>query len=248
MRTRIKFCGFVQAEDVRTAVSLGVDAVGFVFYPKSPRYVAPEQASALRRLLPSWVSAVGLFVNEAPPQVQSVRREVGLDVLQFHGDESPEHCLEAACGAPWWRAVRMSSPGVLLESSVRYPQAEALLLDSFSSGYGGSGATFEWSWIPASRPIPLVLSGGLKPETAGAAIEAVRPFAVDVSSGIQCEGEPRRKSAHRMARFVAEVLQADARVASRARSLPGAHAVSATAGEPVKTVSSAAGHLPSADR
>ena len=116
MRTRIKFCGFTDAGDLRNAAALGIDAAGFVFYPKSPRYVNPGHAAGLRRALPSWVSAVGLFVDAEPAEVRQVAARVGLDVIQFHGDESPEACLASVPdGLDWWRAVRMRSPAVLLE-------------------------------------------------------------------------------------------------------------------------------------
>lgn len=212
MRTRIKFCGFTDAGDLRDAASLGIDAAGFVFYPKSTRHVDEDAAAALRRTLPSWVSAVGLFVNAEPGEVRRIASRVGLDVIQFHGDESPERCRESVPdGLAWWRAVRMRSAGVLLESFDRFGQAEALLLDSFSQGYGGSGTGFDWSWIPAVRQVPVILSGGLTPDNVADAIAAVRPAAVDVSSGIQSD-DPRRKALARMERFVAEVLRADAKL------------------------------------
>lgn len=210
MRTRIKFCGFTDAGDLRDAAALGIDAAGFVFYPKSPRHVDADAALALRRALPSWVSAVGLFVDAEPAHVRQVAARVGLDVVQFHGDESPARCRESVPeGLAWWRAVRMRSAGVLLESFEIFGEAEALLLDSFSHGYGGSGTGFDWSWIPAKRPVPIVLSGGLNPDNVADAIASVRPLAVDVSSGIQSD-DPRRKALARMERFVAEVLRADA--------------------------------------
>lgn len=212
MRTRIKFCGFTDAGDLRDAAALGIDAAGFVFYRKSPRHVDEDVAAALRRALPSWVSAVGLFVDEEPDEVRRLASRVGLDVVQFHGDESPDRCRTSVPeGLPWWRAVRMRSPGVLLESFDRFGEAEALLLDSFSHGYGGSGTGFDWSWIPAQRPLPIVLSGGLTPDNVADAIASVRPSAVDVSSGIQSD-DPRRKAHARMERFVAEVLRADAKL------------------------------------
>lgn len=216
MRTRIKFCGFTDAVDLRNAAALGIDAAGFVFYPKSPRHVDVEHAAGLRRALPSWVSVVGLFVGAEPAEVRRTATRVGLDVIQFHGDESPQACLASAPDdLAWWRAVRMRSPDVLLESFHRFDRAEALLLDSFSQAYGGSGTGFDWSWIPAKRPMPLVLSGGLTPETVADAIAAVRPAAVDVSSGIQSD-HPRRKALARMERFVAEVLRADANLCQTA--------------------------------
>jgi len=212
MRTRIKFCGFTDAGDLRSAAALGIDAAGFVFYPRSPRCVDAEAARALRRVLPSWVTAVGLFVNAEPDEVRQTVARVGLDVVQFHGDESPEACRASVpSGLPWWRAVRMRSPDVLLESFDHFGQAEALLLDSFSHAYGGSGAGFDWSWIPAARPLPVILSGGLSPGNVADAVGSVRPSAVDVSSGIQSD-DPRRKALARMERFVAEVLQADAKL------------------------------------
>lgn len=214
MRTRIKFCGLVRADDVDTAVSLGVDAVGFVFYPKSPRFLTPVAARELRRRLPSWVMAVGLVVNETADAVRQLRAQVGLDVVQFHGDERPALCVEAAGDIPWWRAVRMRSPGDLLESSESYLGAEALLVDSFHAGYGGSGKSFDWSWLPAERAIPLILSGGLDPDTVGSAIAQVAPFAVDVSSGIQ-GADPRTKDRNLMERFATAVTVADSRRAAQ---------------------------------
>jgi phosphoribosylanthranilate isomerase len=216
MRTRIKFCGFTDAGDLRDAAALGVDAIGLVFYPRSPRCVDLDTAAALRRSLPSWVAAVGLFVDQEPESVLDTARRVGLDVLQFHGDETPGQCRASTPGGlRWWRAVRMQSAGDLLESLDRFGEAEALLLDSFSKGYGGSGTRFDWSWVPASRPLPIVLSGGLDPDNVGEAIAAVRPTAVDVSSGIQSD-DPRRKARARMERFVARVLQADANMCQTA--------------------------------
>ena len=210
MRTRIKFCGLVRPADVDDAVALGVDAIGFVFYPKSPRALDAEQAALLLRRLPSWVSAVGLFVNDAVETVRSVAGQVGLDVIQFHGDETAQHCEQAGLAHVWWRAVRMRAAGDLLSSFDDFSGAEALLVDSFHAGYGGSGLSFDWSWIPAVRPRPLVLSGGLGPASVAEAIERVAPVAVDVSSGIQGD-DPRTKDRRKMEDFVSAVLLADAR-------------------------------------
>jgi phosphoribosylanthranilate isomerase len=210
MRTWIKFCGLVREEDVDIAVRLGVDAVGFVFYPKSPRFVEVAHARGLRRRLPSFVSAVGLFVNAVPETVRRTAAEVGLDVLQFHGDETEQDCLRAGGERlPFWRAVRMRGPGDLLESFDRFGAAEALLLDAFSDAYGGSGQRFDWSWIPERRDKPLILSGGLAADSVAEAIARVRPMAVDVSSGIQGP-DARRKDAEKMRRFVSAVIAADA--------------------------------------
>lgn len=208
MRTRIKFCGLVRPGDVDDAVALGVDAVGLVFYERSPRALSIDEARALRRRLPSWVMAVGLFVNEAESAVAACAQQVGLDVIQFHGDETPASCLASAQGKPWWRAVRMRARGDLLESADAFSGAEALLVDSFSAAYGGSGERFDWSWIPARRSLPLVLSGGLDADSVAEGIQQVRPFAVDVSSGIQ-GSTAREKSITHMEAFVAAVLQAD---------------------------------------
>jgi phosphoribosylanthranilate isomerase len=212
MRTRIKFCGLVRPQDVDTAVALGVDAVGFVFYPPSPRSVDAELAASLRRRLPSFVRAVGLFVNESPEAIAAVTRAVGLDVLQLHGDEPAEVCasISHACDErPWWKAIRMKVQADLLSSFSPFAAAECLLLDSFSEGFGGSGKAFDWSWIPPERPARIVMSGGLDAASVGAAIKAVRPFAVDVSSGIQGDS-PRTKDPARMEHFVNAVLAADA--------------------------------------
>lgn len=216
MRTRIKFCGLVRPEDVRTAVALGVDAVGFVFHPRSPRFVRPDEAAALRRLLPSFVTAAGLFVNADERTLADTVGRVGLDVLQFHGDETPQQCQVASdtLTRPHWRAVRMRGPADLIESASIFSAAEAFLLDKYSEAYGGSGEGFDWSWLsdmpPALRERRLILAGGLTAQRVGAAITEVAPFAVDVSSGIQVDGDPRRKDRNRMEAFVQAVLQADA--------------------------------------
>jgi phosphoribosylanthranilate isomerase len=211
MRTRIKFCGLVRPGDVDDAVAIGADAIGFVFYPKSPRALTPEAAATLRRRLPSFVSAVGLFVDAPQEAVESTAAQVGLDVLQLHGDESAQvaGALGAGCRLPWWKAIRMRPETDLLSSASTFGAAECLVLDAFSEGYGGSGRTFDWSWIPAGLPARIVLSGGLDAGSVTEAIGRVRPFAVDVSSGIQ-GSDPRTKDRARMERFVAAVLAADA--------------------------------------
>ena len=180
-------------------------------------------AAGIRRALPSYVAVVGLFVDAPPERVRRIAGAVGLDALQFHGDETPGECeASTPAGVRWWRAVRMRSQADLIESFVRFERAEALLLDSFSPGYGGSGSSFDWSWIPPQRPMTILLSGGLSPDNVADAIEQVCPNGVDVSSGIQADaadgnprGEPRRKSVQRMERFMAEVLRADAARRSR---------------------------------
>ena len=211
MRTRVKFCGLVRAGDVADAVAIGADAVGFVFYPRSPRALGADDARALRARLPSFVAAVGLFVDAPRDEVVATARRVGLDVLQLHGDETADdaRALGEAAGLPWWKAIRMRPQTDLLSSAGSFGAAECLLLDAFSDGYGGSGRSFDWNWIPSGVPARIVLSGGLDAGSVSEAIRRVRPFAVDVSSGIQ-GSDPRTKDRARMERFVAAVLAADA--------------------------------------
>ncbi len=204
-RTRIKICGLTRPEDVRAAVEAGADAIGFVFYPPSPRAVDTERAAALAALLPPFVTAVGLFVNPAPAHVADVLARVPLQLLQFHGDESEADC--ARYGRPWIKAARMR-PGVdLLEFASCHPRASGILVDAFVDGYGGGGRTFDWSLIPAGFGRPLVLSGGLDADNVGEAIRRVRPWAVDVSSGV--ESAKGIKDAAKIAAFIAGVRDAD---------------------------------------
>jgi phosphoribosylanthranilate isomerase len=208
-RTRIKICGITRDQDLRAALVAGADAIGLVFYPPSPRYVMNERAQALARSVPPFVTRVGLFVNESPEKVRQVMHEVPLDLLQFHGEEDAVYC--AQFGHPWIKAVRMR-PGInLLESAVEFSGAQALLVDAFVDGYGGAGQVFDWSLIPDQLPLPLILSGGLHPANVGSAVRAVRPWAVDVSSGVEVTGGPKGiKDARRIEEFVAGVRDADA--------------------------------------
>lgn len=213
LRTRIKICGLTRPQDVIAAAEAGVDAVGFVFYPPSPRNVSFERAAELAGLLPPFVAAVGLFVDPQAEFVAEALCRVPLQWLQFHGDESDARCvaLSAISGTgrclPWIKAVRMR-PGVdLLEFSISHPGACGLLLDAFAEGYGGSGRTFDWSLIPPGVGRPLVLSGGLDPANVGEAIRRLRPWAVDVSSGV--EVAKGIKDAAKIAAFVAGVRNAD---------------------------------------
>ncbi|MCS6945626.1 MAG: phosphoribosylanthranilate isomerase [Sutterellaceae bacterium] len=208
MRTRIKFCGITRAVDLEAAAASGADAVGFVCYERSPRYVSLPQLRELARALPPFLQPVLLFVNAPPTQVTAALELVPQALLQFHGDEDPEAC--ARHGRPFIRAVRMRDGVDLLDCERRYAHACALLADAPTPGYGGSGASFEWSRLPppSVRRKALVLAGGLTPENVGAAIGLVRPYAVDVSSGI--EDGPGVKSAAKMRRFVAAVRATDA--------------------------------------
>lgn len=205
MKTRIKICGLTRPEDVDAAVVAGADAIGFVFYPKSPRYVTAEQAAALVRRLPPFVQAVGLFVNESPAVIQSILERVPLNLLQFHGDECQVDCARWA--RPYLRAARVQ-PGLdLVQYAANFGDARALLLDAFVEGYGGGGHTFDWRLIPPSLPLPVILSGGLNPDNVTDAVRRVRPIAVDVSSGV--EVARGIKDHQRMADFVAAVRAAD---------------------------------------
>ncbi len=205
MRTRIKICGLTRPEDVDAAVAAGADAIGFVFYPPSPRHVTPQQAAALVRRLPPFVLAVGLFVNEDPARIQSILQQVPLNLLQFHGDEGPEDCSRWA--RPYLRAARVQ-PGLdLIQYASAFSGARALLLDAFVEGYGGGGHVFDWRLIPPHLPLPVILSGGLTPENVSDAVRRVRPVAVDVSSGV--EVAKGIKDHQRMADFVAAVRAAD---------------------------------------
>ena len=204
-RTRIKICGLTRPQDVRVAVECGADALGFVFYPPSPRAVSIEQAAELVALLPPFVTAVGLFVNATPAEVEAVLARVPLQLLQFHGDEAESDC--ARYGRPWIKAARMR-PGVdLLEFAASYPRASGILVDAFVDGYGGGGRTFDWTLIPAGFKRPLVLSGGLDADNVGDAVRRIRPWAVDVSSGV--ESAKGIKDADMIAAFIAGVRHAD---------------------------------------
>ena len=204
-RTRIKICGLTRAQDVRAAVRSGADAIGFVFYPPSPRAIDVDRAAELAAMLPPFVTAVGLFVNPAPAEVEAVLARVPLQLLQFHGDEGEADC--ARYGLPWIKAARMR-PGVdLLEFALSHPRARGILVDAFVAGYGGGGETFDWSLIPQGFERPLVLSGGLDADNVGEAIRRVRPWAVDVSSGV--ESAKGIKDAAKIAAFIAGVRHAD---------------------------------------
>ena len=203
-RTRIKICGLTREEDVRAAVAAGADAIGFVFYPPSPRYVSFERAAELARLVPPFVSIVGLFVNPAPDFVREALAKVPLQVLQFHGDEQETNCL--GFGLPYIKAARMR-PGLdLLKYAACFPGAQGLLVDAFVEGYGGGGETFDWSLIPSKLPLPLILSGGLNAGNVAEAVRCVQPWAVDVSSGV--EAAKGIKDAVRIIEFVAGVQHA----------------------------------------
>ncbi|MCM0611900.1 phosphoribosylanthranilate isomerase [Marinobacter sediminum] len=184
MSTRVKICGLTRVEDVEAAVDSGADAVGFVFYEPSPRSVTIEQAEALIEKVPAFVSAVGLFVNPQEKDVCEVLSRVPLDLLQFHGDETASFC--AQFNRRWIKAKRVRESGDIERAFDAYKGASGLLVDAWDPDrYGGTGQSFNWDLIPENRPLPLILAGGLSSDNVSRAVEQVRPWAVDVSGGVE---------------------------------------------------------------
>ena len=209
-RTRIKICGLTRETDVDAAIEAGADALGFVLYAKSPRHVTLARAAELIARLPPFVTPVLLFVNASPHELHTAAQALPQALLQFHGDEAPEEC--AAAGRPWLRAVRMAPGTDLLDFAARFHAAQALLLDAHVEAYGGGGKVFDWSQIPPSVPLPVVLSGGLSPANVTDGVLRVRPWAVDVSSGVEIG--KGIKSGPLMRRFCKAVREADDRLAA----------------------------------
>lgn len=215
-RTRIKICGLTREVDVQSVVDAGADAVGFVFYAKSPRYVTPDRAAQLVALLPPFVAAVGLFVNEVPEVVAQTAETARLSLLQFHGDESPEQCHAAAvaAGLPFIRAFRVK-PDTTTADLIKYndvyrnasPLFRGLLLDVWSEAYGGAGKVFDWSIVSEETARQVVLSGGLNVQNVTGAVRQLRPFAVDVSSGV--EASKGIKDMGKIRAFIDAVRQGD---------------------------------------
>jgi len=206
-RTRIKICGITREEDLHAAVAAGADALGFVFYPPSPRYLDIARAAELVNLVPPFVTRVGLFVNADPQVLADTLAAVPLDIVQYQGDETPEFC--EGFGRPYVKVARMR-PGIdLLEFARSYPSARGLLLDAFVEGYGGAGQMFDWSMVPKGLPLPMVVAGGLTAANVGSAIRQLRPWGVDVSSGV--EAAKGIKDAQKIHAFVAAVKDADTR-------------------------------------
>lgn len=184
MYTRVKICGITRLEDALTAAQAGADAIGFVFDPKSPRHVHPDQALKITRALPPFVTVVGLFVNAAPDTVEGVLSHVPLDLIQFHGTEKPEQCRRYH--RSYIKAIHMKPEVDLRELARLYGDATGLLLDTYvADAAGGSGQAFDWNRIPQDFDRPVILAGGLTPENVAEAIRKVRPYAVDVSSGVE---------------------------------------------------------------
>ena len=206
MRTRIKICGITRAQDGVAAARSGADAIGLVFYPPSPRFLNVERAREIRDALPPFVQTVALFVNPDAAQVAQVIGRAQPGLLQFHGEETPAFC--AQFGLPYVKACRVA-PGVDLLKYLRpFSTASGWLLDAHVEEYGGVGASFDWSLVPTRLERPLVLSGGLTRENVATAVRRVKPWAVDVSSGV--ESAKGIKDAAKIAAFIAEVRNADA--------------------------------------
>ena len=204
-KTRIKICGITRIEDGLAAAAAGADAIGLVFYPKSARYVLPDQAAAIVAALPPFVDVVGLFVNATSEFVHETLARVPIGLLQFHGDEDETYCRQF--DRPYMKAARVRPELDLVQYAASFQTARALLLDAFVDGYGGAGQVFDWNLIPDKLSRPIVLSGGLDPENVTDAIRRVRPAAVDVSSGV--EFAKGVKDHAKIAAFIAGVRNAD---------------------------------------
>ena len=220
-RTRIKICGMTREQDVDAAVAAGADAVGFVMYPSSQRFVTPDRAAQLARRLPPFVTPVLLFVNEETQKIVDASARIAAAVIQFHGDETPQQCLDATGNGsrPFLRAARIpldrAQPFDLVNFASTFHSAQAILLDAHVEGFGGGGKAFDWSRLPPSVNAHLVLSGGLTPANVTDGIAQVRPrcrsLAVDVSSGVELDGPGNKgiKDAEKIHQFIAAVRAAD---------------------------------------
>jgi phosphoribosylanthranilate isomerase len=205
MRTRVKICGITRIEDAMAAAQAGADAIGFVFDPKSPRHVHPDQALKIARALPPYITIVGLFVNAAPDTIEGVLSHVPLDLIQFHGNEKPEQCRRYH--RSYIKAIHMKPDVDLREMARLYGDATGLLLDTYIADVaGGSGQAFDWSRIPPDLGKPVVLAGGLTLENVADAVRRVRPYAVDVSSGVELS--KGIKDANKISAFIEAVKNA----------------------------------------
>lgn len=184
MSVRVKICGITRAEDALYAVESGADAIGFVFWPKSARYVAPEQAREIAETIPAFIHTVGVYVDPSPDWVEETAVAAKLSLLQFHGNETPEFCAQFSL--PYIKAMRVRDDVDLIQYARQYRTARGLLLDTYVADMpGGTGHVFDWSLIPRDLPLPVILSGGLTIENVASAIQRVNPWAVDVSSGVE---------------------------------------------------------------
>ena len=203
-RTRVKICGITRVEDALSAVQAGADAIGLVFYKESPRCVSIDQAKDIVAAMPPFVSVVGLFVNASRDEIQSILSQVRLDILQFHGDETPAQCTQI--NLPYYKAIRVKPDTNLLQYAIDFKAAKALLLDAHvETAYGGTGHTFDWNLIPPSFPKPIILAGGLDAQNVARAIQQVQPYAVDVSGGV--ESVKGIKDASKIAAFMQAITK-----------------------------------------
>lgn len=202
MHTRIKICGINHLDDALKAVECGADAIGIIFVEKSPRYASLTEARVIAESLPPFVTVVGLFMDAPEAKVREALKVVPLNLLQFHGDESAEYCDQF--NMPYIKVLRMRENANVVAYAQEFPNASGLLLDAYHKGMGGgTGQTFDWSIIPGDLPLPLILAGGLTPDNVASAVEQVRPYAVDVSSGV--ESEPAVKDHKKIEQFIKEV-------------------------------------------
>ena len=205
-RTRVKICGITRAEDAVAVVEAGADAIGLVFYEPSPRAVTLKQAQEIVQSVPAFVTVTALFVNPEPSLVQEVLNGVRIDLIQFHGDEDSTFCEQFK--HPYIKAIRVRQASDVVASSLRFPSAQGILLDSYKPGVpGGTGETFDWSMIPVEQTKRIILAGGLTPENASDAIELVQPFALDVSGGV--EEAKGIKDHGKINQFLSEVYRVD---------------------------------------
>ena len=205
VRTRVKICGITRVEDALIAVAQGADAIGLVFYPPSPRYVTPAQAAEIVNALPAFITLVALFVDASRADVEAVLSQVNIDLIQFHGQETADECRQY--GKSYMKAIRVKSDTNLVQYTTEYSDAKALLLDTYAEGVpGGTGQVFDWTLIPKNLSKPIVLAGGLDVENVEQAIRQVKPYAVDVSGGV--EFKKGIKDAAKIAAFMRGVSNA----------------------------------------
>lgn len=201
LRTRIKICGIKHKEDALKAVECGADAIGLIFVEKSPRFASLTDARFIAESLPPFVTVVGLFMDASEAKVREALKVVPINLLQFHGNESPEFCDQF--DVPYIKVLKMRENVNVIAFTQEYPNAAGVLLDTYSNAGGGSGKTFDWSLIPGDVSVPIILAGGLNPENVASAVERVKPYAVDVSSGV--ESEPAVKDHKKIEQFIKEV-------------------------------------------
>ena len=205
LRTRVKICGITRVQDALEAVRCGADAIGLVFYAASPRYVTVQQAQQIVAALPPFISVVALFVNATPAEIETVISQVRIDIVQFHGDETAADCERIKL--PYFKAIRVKSDTNLLQCELDFSSSNALLLDTYSeAAYGGTGHVFDWDLIPKNMTKPVILAGGLIAENVGFAIQKVKPYAVDISGGV--EVSKGIKDASKIAAFMLAVQAA----------------------------------------